>query len=111
MKQKDILLLLIPSFLVIVAWVAFSIYHNSVASTIPEVLNMQITPISPNFDTNEVSQLKQRTSVTPIYEIQNAPSPSPSPSFISPPTSSGSGTPLGASSNSPQSTSGGTLVP
>lgn len=111
MKQKDFLLLLIPSFLLIVAWVAFSIYHNSVASTIPAVLNMQITPIGPNFDTNEISQLKQRASVTPIYEVQNAPSPSPSPFFLSAPLSSQSGSPVGTPSNSPQSTSGGTLIP
>ncbi len=112
MKQKDILLLLIPSFIVIVAWIAFSIYHSSVASTITPIVDIQIAPITPAFDTATISQLKQRANVSPIYEVQNIPSPSPTPFYIpAAPISSQSGIPLGAPANSPQGTSGGTLAP
>lgn len=111
MKQKDILIIIVPSFLLIIAWIAFSIYHSSVSSTIPPLLNLQIAPINPNFDTATISQLKQRTQVNPIYELQTAQSPSPTPFVSAPPASSQSALPLGAPANSPQSSAGGTLVP
>lgn len=111
MKQKDILILLIPSFIVIVAWIAFSIYHSSVSSTVTPIQNLQIAPITPSFDSAEITQLKQRTSVNPIYEVQNVPSPSPTPFLPASTVSSQSGIPLGAPANNPQGSSGGTLAP
>lgn len=73
MKQKDILLLLIPFSLVVILYIVFSIYHNIVTSTIPEVLNIQITPISPDFDQKTIMDIKNREKVTPIFEIGPAP--------------------------------------
>ena len=77
MKQKDIIILLVPTFIVIIIWVIFSIYHSSVASTIPQALNIQITPIKPTFDTNTISKLKQRQKVNPVYEMITTGSPAP----------------------------------
>ena len=93
MKKKDILTLLIPSFLVVVAWVIFSIYHSFVTSTIPESLNMQITAINPEFDTSVIENLKKREKVTPIYEAEANPSIAPIDieEDISPPISTDSG--------------------
>lgn len=68
MKRKDILMLLIPSFLIVVFWVTFNIYHNFVTSTIPEDLNVQIVSISPDFDTSIIENLKKRKAVAPLYE-------------------------------------------
>lgn len=68
MKQKDILLLLIPFSLIVVLYIIFSIYHNIVTSTIPEVLNIQITPISPDFDQKTITDLKKREKITPVFE-------------------------------------------
>jgi hypothetical protein len=69
MKRKDILLILIPSFIFVLAWIGFSIYHNIVTSTISEPLSVQITPITPNFDTSVIDNLKNREKVSPIYQL------------------------------------------
>jgi len=68
MKQKDILLLLIPFSLIVVLYIGSSIYHNLVTSTIPEILNIQITPISPDFDQKAIMDIKKRNKVTPVFE-------------------------------------------
>lgn len=68
MKEKDILLLLIPFSLIVVLYIGSSIYHNIVTSTIPEVLNIQITPISPDFDQNAIIDIKKRDKVVPVFE-------------------------------------------
>lgn len=77
MKQKDIIILLVPAAIVILIWVIFSIYHSSVSSTITPILNNQISPINPSFDVNIISKLKQREKVNPIYESKPIGSPTP----------------------------------
>lgn len=72
MKQKDIILLVVPFFFLILLWIGFSIYHNAVTSTIPEVLNIQITPINPAFDEKTILNLKNREKVTPVFEAQQS---------------------------------------
>lgn len=111
MKQRDIITLLIPSFLLILAWIIFSIYHNSVASTITPVVDIQISPIKPVFDTDAVSKLKQRQKVTPIYEIQPAAIPTPTPGFPNIFSSSLSASQINGSNNTPQGSPGGSLSP
>lgn len=69
MKRKDVLLILVPSFIFVLAWMSFSIYHSFINSTISEALNVQILPISPSFDTKTISSLKNRSHVNAIYEI------------------------------------------
>lgn len=68
MKQKDILLLLIPFSLIVVLYIALSIYHNIVTSTIPETVNIQITPISPDFNERTIMDIKKREKVVPVFE-------------------------------------------
>lgn len=70
MKRNDILSILIPSFIFVVAWIGFSLYHNIASSTISEVLNIQIAPISPDFDSVTINGLKTRQNVTPIYQLK-----------------------------------------
>lgn len=67
MKQKDLLFLVISSFTLIVFWIIFNIYHNSVTSTISESLIIQIAPINPSFDMKTLNSLKSRTQISPIY--------------------------------------------
>lgn len=76
MKQKDILLLVIPFFILVVIFIIFSVYHNSVTSTISENLNIQITPISPTFDQKTISNLKKRDKVEPLFDAKPIPSAS-----------------------------------
>lgn len=69
MKQKDLFMILIPSFVIIVFWIGFTIYHNSVSSTIPPALNIQIKPIDPNFNSKAIFDLKKRKEITPMFEM------------------------------------------
>lgn len=70
MKQKDILLLLIPFSLIVILYIGSSIYHNIVTSTIPESLNIQITPISPDFNEKVIMDIKKREKVIPVFETE-----------------------------------------
>ncbi|KKR76768.1 MAG: hypothetical protein UU21_C0004G0035 [Candidatus Levybacteria bacterium GW2011_GWA2_40_8] len=68
MRQRDILLVIIPTFIMVVLWVAFSIYHNHISSTISEPLSLQIEPIGQSFDLNTLDNLKKRERLSPVYE-------------------------------------------
>lgn len=74
-RQKDILFVLISSFLVVVAWISFNIYHINVTSTIPDKVQAQLEPIDGQFDPAVREQLKKRSKVNPIYEKQGAADP------------------------------------
>ena len=102
MKKNDILMILVPSCIFVLAWIGFSLIHNIATSTISEALDTQITTISPAFDTNTIAALKQRKNVAPIYQITvpienivvpatpSAAIPTPTPAIIVQPVSSGS---------------------
>lgn len=83
MKQKDILLLLISALILVIFWIGFSIYHKSVTSTIPESINTQIIPISPDFDNTTIEKIKNRKNIVPDYQQpqrrQVAPTDTPAP--------------------------------
>ena len=70
MKQKDLLIILIPAFILTVLWVIFSIYHNFVSSTIKDPLTYQIIPIEGKFDNDSLIDILGRKRVTPTYEIE-----------------------------------------
>jgi len=111
MKRKDILLILIPSFIFVLAWIGFSIYHNIITSTISVPLSMQIAPITPNFDTSIIDSLKNRKKVLPVYQL-SVPTEG---TTIIPPSSSASAspviiTPTPSAIEIRQATSGGSLT-
>src|SRR5579872_3089311 len=70
MKQSEILFFLASACVVVFAWIAFTIVHNSLTSTINGTVLQAITPIDPNFDTKTLTQLQQRTVVNPAFTIQ-----------------------------------------
>ena len=91
-KQKDILFILVSSFVVVVAWVAFNLYHIYATSTVSSDVQMQLNPINPEFNPSVVQELKTREVINPLYESQNssseavptftpigAPTPTPTP--------------------------------
>jgi hypothetical protein len=111
MNKNDILLILIPSFIFVLAWIGFSIYHNVITSTISDSLSIQIMPITPTFDTNTIDSLKNREKVTPIYNLsvtdQNViqpASPSAGPINVTPTP------PVENSTQTQQATLGGSLT-
>ena len=82
MKQRDLLIIIVPIFILTILWVMFTIYHNSTTSTIEDPLTIQIIPISGQFDLKTLDSLKNRTKVEPEYEsglTVNQLSPTPVP--------------------------------
>ena len=69
MMYKDIIVLLGSAFFIVVAWIAFNIYHNSVVSTTPEDLQKEILPITPTFDQSTINKIKTRAEISPSYNI------------------------------------------
>ena len=103
MIRKDILALLIPTFIFVFAWIGFDIYHNSGKSTISEEIKMQITPISPDFDTKTIDKLKKRQNVIPIYQTNESTQNLP---IVPTPITT---LPLSSTSSAKQATLGGSL--
>jgi hypothetical protein len=94
-KRKDILFILISSFIVVVAWIAFSIYHIYITSTISDTIQAQLTPINPTFDPQTIKDLLKRSDIVPAFDIQTtasseATAPTPTISLYTQPPASAS---------------------
>lgn len=102
MKQRDLLTVLIPLFILTLLWVTFTIYHNLSTSTIQDPLTIQIIPIPGSFDLKTLDSLKNRKKVEPQYGASAILDISPSPAEDIQPT--GNETPLATDSGttSPQ---------
>lgn len=90
-KQSDFLFIIIPSFVVILLWIVFTIFRSATSSTISETHSLLIQPISPNLDVSVITQLNKRKKISPnldeviqatTEEEENA---SPSSTFTFPP--------------------------
>lgn len=79
MKQKDLLIILIPSFLITILWVIFSVYHNYVTSTIKDPLTYQIIPIDGTFNMQGIEKIKERRNFDPVYTFQGGVELTPTP--------------------------------
>jgi len=58
MSDKQTLFLSIFTFLTVLAWIAFDVYHAVVSSTISPIQQQLIKPIDPKFDTQVILDLK-----------------------------------------------------
>lgn len=85
-RQKDLLFVLVSSFILVIIWIGFSIYHKAVTSTISEDLQTQVVPINPNFDTDALKKLKSRVQISPAIGITGTPSASVSATTTPTPT-------------------------
>lgn len=68
MKQKDILIIAISTFITILAWIGFHIYHATVTTTVSQSLQKQIQPIEGKFDVDTIEAVKKREKVLPISQ-------------------------------------------
>lgn len=76
MKQRDFLFIAIFTFVTVLAWIIFTIYHTRVTSIIEPTLKEKIEPIEPRFDTQTIDVLKkQRKPVNLLPETVASPSP------------------------------------
>lgn len=83
MKQKELVIFLVPMFLITVLWVIFNIYHNHVSSTITDPLTLQIIPIDGKFNRTSLESIKDRKRIEPLFvapvteDEDISPTPSP----------------------------------
>lgn len=89
MKEKDLLYLVVSSFILTVLWIGFNIYDSIASSTIEEVLKVQIAPISPEFDPATIEKIRSREIITPAYTFtatgtNETPTPTQAPIFEQP---------------------------
>lgn len=69
MKQKDILFLLTAIFLLVLAWISFTVYHSAITSKINKEIIEQTTPITPDFNTFILQGLKTRQHINPLNDF------------------------------------------
>lgn len=75
MKQRDLFLIVIFTFITVLAWIIFTVYHAHITSTISPTLREKIEPIQPRFDTAVIDIL--RTERKKIETLPETPSASP----------------------------------
>lgn len=80
--RRDTLLLSILTFVTVIAWIMFEVYHAQVDSTIPPEVTAQLVPITPRFDQTVIAEVKQRQVVEPLTEGKIVPSGQPVPTSI-----------------------------
>lgn len=73
MKQREILFLLGSICVVVFVWIAFTILHNSLTSTISDTTSQAIQPISATFDTKIIGVMKNKLEVNPAFTIETTP--------------------------------------
>lgn len=61
--QKNLLYILIPSTIVIIVWIAVSLYTRAISSTISQKLKVSIQEIDSKFDTSVIESIKKRGQV------------------------------------------------
>jgi hypothetical protein len=71
MKQKDIFYIGVSSFVVIVIWIAANLLHIQNTSKISEAIVLQSTPITPLFDKQTLTKLKERSPATPDFVLKS----------------------------------------
>lgn len=69
MKQEEILFFLGSAVIVVFAWIAFTILHNSLTSTLSGSTLQIITPIDPTFNTKTIDAMSKRTVILPLNTI------------------------------------------
>ena len=90
--QKNILYLLIPSFIVIIIWLISNVYNHAVMTTVTSDQAISIKPISDSFDTRVIEDLKKRKQVVADTTASPAVLLSPTPGLDATPGASESGT-------------------
>ncbi|MBI2034431.1 MAG: hypothetical protein HYT11_01735 [Candidatus Levybacteria bacterium] len=81
MKQQQLLLLFIYTFILIIGWIAFNLYNKSATLTITQEQTTQTAPLDPTFNEQIIEELKTRENITPSYQLPagavQTPSPTP----------------------------------
>lgn len=87
MNKNTLLLLSIATFITVVAWIGFNVYHNLTSSTISETESLEIAPLETTFNQQTIQSLSERQKVEPIFQLssqQEEPTATQTGLFISP---------------------------
>jgi c-di-AMP phosphodiesterase-like protein len=79
--KQDILFILISSFILVVVWICFNLYHIWITSTISQDIQVQMIPIDANFDNATIQNVLKREYIEPLFESQEEAS---SPALLAP---------------------------
>ncbi|MBL7159795.1 hypothetical protein ISS85_04920 [Candidatus Microgenomates bacterium] len=63
MSNRDLLFLSILTFVTVIAWIAFDVYHTAMTSTITPLQKELIKPLTPIFDQEIIIKLRERKSI------------------------------------------------
>ena len=63
MTNRQILFLSLLTFLTVLAWIGFDVYHVVTTSTIKAIDQEMIRPLDPKFDTNTILELKKGSNL------------------------------------------------
>lgn len=102
MKQNEILFFLGSILIVVLSWIAFTLVHTSLTSTISATTIQAIVPINGTFDTKTIDAMRIRPQILPVVNLTSQTAPS----VVS--TVGPAPTPISTSSST-LATSGGTL--
>jgi len=72
-QQKNLFYILVPSTILVILWIIFSVYNKSVTSTISSTQTQAIESISPVFPTGILSDLRKRQPIEPLFAIESVP--------------------------------------
>lgn len=61
--NKDLLYISIFSFITVLAWIVFDVYHAAVTSTITDVQQQLITPLNPKFEETTLRNIELRQAL------------------------------------------------
>ncbi len=70
MKQNEVLFLLGSICILVFAWIAFSLVHSSLTSTLSSDTLQVIQPIQPTFDQETIDAMGRKTQVQPVVVLQ-----------------------------------------
>lgn len=60
MNHKEFAILSIITFLTVIAWIIFGIYHAKTTSTVTSIQLKEIAPLTPTFDNEIIKKLSTR---------------------------------------------------
>lgn len=63
MSSKDLLILSILTFITVIAWIIFDVYHAATTSTITPFQKELIEPLKPTFDQEIILRLEKRKEI------------------------------------------------
>ena len=63
MSSKDLLILSILTFITVLAWIIFDVYHAATTSTVTPLQKELTKPLKPTFDQEIILKLRKRSSI------------------------------------------------